>query len=613
MRNKTYSFTFSVSFIFTFLLTLSFSIIIVYNYYKTSSDIYSLSNTVNSEIRKSIIDKTVSKLDKIATHVKVLSKINPNSDILENKDETLKIMWEQLFADETIASLYIADVNSNFIQARRKPIYSTRVIEKYNGTRMELWENKNTDFVTKAIETYESTYDPITRDWYKFANERNKFYWSKPYIFSSTGKTGITIAFPEITQFGDKIKVTAADITLDDLSELLKKDSKITNGDLILFDENQNVIATSFYENIKDKMGEKIITLKDLPDNYYGSFASLLISDQYNGEFTDKDGIEYIYAIDTFPNIFSDKWKLATIVKKDILLASIRNTINKMLLMSVIIMIIFLLLILYISRIISRPIVQISEYMLQLKDMDLDIDIHASSNINEIRTVQNSMITLKSGLQSFKKYMPAELVKILIKTNQEAVIGGSEKNLAIMFTDIENFTTISELMTPHELMIHLSNYFEELVPIITKNQGTVDKYIGDAILSFWGAPLEIDSPCLHAVETAIEIQKRLKIVNDKWEKEGKPRFKTRIGIHFGPTLIGNIGSHDRLNYTIIGDSVNIASRLEGINKQFGTEIMISEGVNERIKSKLATKYIDSIMLKGKTEATKLYTIVDGGK
>ncbi|MDD2698171.1 MAG: adenylate/guanylate cyclase domain-containing protein [Arcobacteraceae bacterium] len=610
MKNKTYSFTFSLSFIFTFLLTLSFSIIIMYNYYKTSSDIYSLSDTVNDEIRKSVIDKTVAKLDKIATHMKVLSKINPNSDILQNKESTLKIMWEQLFSDETIASIFIADGKSNFIQARRKPIYSTRIVEKYGDTRMEIWENKDKNYITTAIETYESTYDPVTRDWYKLANKRGEFYWSKPYIFSSTGKTGITISFPEITEYGNKIKVTAADITLDDLSKLLKEQSKIVKGDLILFGEDQEIIASSFYENIKEKNDGKIINLKELPDNYFGGFVQTLLLNKYSGEFIDKSGIEYIYAIDNFPDMFNEKWKLATFVKKDLLLASIRNTINKMLLMSIVIMITFLFLILYISKIISRPIIKISEYMDELKDMNLDIDIQVNSNINEIRTVQNSMISLRSGLASFKKYMPSELVKILIQTNQEIKIGGSEKNLAIMFTDIENFTTISETMSPEALMVHLSNYFEELVPIITRNHGTVDKYIGDAILSFWGAPLNIDDPCLSAVQTAIEIQNKLKVLNAKWQSEGKAQFITRIGIHFGATLVGNIGSHDRLNYTIIGDSVNIASRLEGINKQFGTEIMISEEVNEKINSKINTKYIDSVLLKGKTESRKLYTIVN---
>lgn len=609
MKHKTYSFTFSLSFIFTALLTASFSIIILYNYYKTSADIYKLSDTVNREIRKSIIDKTVAKLDYIATNIKILSKINESDNILDKKDDALKIMWEQLFSDETIASIFIADEQSNFVQVRRHPLYSTRVVEKYGDTRMEVWENKSKDFTTEAIETYPSTYDPITRDWYKNANGKDEFYWSNPYIFSSTGKTGITISYPYINSYGTKIKVTAADITLDDLSKLLKNEAKLVNGDLIMIGENDDIIATSFYDEIKDQADGKILNLKDLPPKLYGGFKEMTSSNEIDkGEFVDKNGVEYIYAIEQFPNLFHKKWKLITFVKKDVLLENVRNTINKMLLISFLIMIFFLGLILYISKIISRPIVNLSKQIYQLKDMNLEIGISANSKINEIKTAQEAMISLKNGLKSFKKYMPSELVNILIKTNQVAKIGGGEKNLAIMFTDIENFTTISETMSPQDLMEHLSNYLSELVPIITEHQGTVDKYIGDAILAFWGAPLHIEEPCLYAVETAIDIQNKLKILNEQWVKDGKPAFKTRVGIHFGATLVGNIGSHDRLNYTIIGDSVNIASRIEGINKEYGTNILISQEVNEHIKERINTKYVDSVMLKGKTEEVKLYTI-----
>lgn len=608
MKHKTYSFTFSLTFIFASLLTISFSSIIFYNYYKTSKDIYKLTDTVNHEIRNAVIEKTVSHLDKVATHIKILSKISENSNILETKEHSLKIMWEQLLSDETIASIFIADENSNFIQARRKPVYATRVIEKYGDTRMELWENKDKEYATTSIETYESTYDPITRDWYKKANNKNEFYWSDPYIFSSTGKTGLTISFADITDYGDKIKVTAADITLDDLSKLLKSQSKIVNGDLLLFGQNHEIVATSFYENLKEKADGKILNLSDLPPELYGGFDAKLNFKEPNGEFIDKNGTEYIYAIAKFPDSFNKEWHLVTFVKKDVLLENVRNTINKMLLISFIIMIIFLALILYISKKISLPIVAISEYMYQLKDMNLDIDIKEDSKINEVRTAQNAIISLRAGLESFKKYMPSELVKILIKTNQEAKIGGGEKQLAVMFTDIANFTTISETMSPQELMMHLSDYFQELVPIITNNQGTVDKYIGDAILAFWGAPLDIDEPCLLAVQTAIDIQNKLTQMNKKWASENKPEFHTRIGIHYGPTLVGNVGSDERMNYTIIGDSVNIAARLEGINKDFGTNIMISESVNEQIKTKISTTYVDSVMLKGKTEKVKMYTI-----
>jgi len=145
--------------------------------------------------------------------------------------------------------------------------------------------------------------------------------------------------------------------------------------------------------------------------------------------------------------------------------------------------------------------------------------------------------------------------------------------------------------------------------VIKKYEGTIDKYIGDAIMAFWGAPLDVDEPVLKAVLCAVEMQKKLEIVNQAWKKEGRAELITRIGLHYGITLVGNISSKDRMNYTIMGDSVNIAARLETINKEYGTRIMISNEVNEVVKDELPTRYIGDIELKGKTKATKIYTVV----
>ncbi|NWF67170.1 MAG: adenylate/guanylate cyclase domain-containing protein [Campylobacterales bacterium] len=157
--------------------------------------------------------------------------------------------------------------------------------------------------------------------------------------------------------------------------------------------------------------------------------------------------------------------------------------------------------------------------------MNLDITLEENSKIAEIQQAQTSLIALKYGLESFKRYIPADLVKLLISQGKEAKVGGEEKQLAILFTDIEGFTTISETTTPQQMMEHLSEYFNELVGIIVKNHGTIDKYIGDAILAFWGAPLDVKEPCLLAVKSALEMNNALIELNKKWINEGKKTIK----------------------------------------------------------------------------------------
>ena len=262
-----------------------------------------------------------------------------------------------------------------------------------------------------------------------------------------------------------------------------------------------------------------------------------------------------------------------------------------------------------VAKKISKPIIELSKNIDKLRELELDIKIKNDSIIYEINVAQNALISLKKGLISFKKYMPSELVKILIKTNQEAKIGGNEKNLAIMFTDIANFTSIAEKIEPKELTLQLSQYFDVISNIIIKYEGTVDKYIGDSVMAFWGAPIDIEKPIEKSILASQEIIKEINKLNKKWENENKPIFETRIGLHYGKTLVGNIGSSERMNYTIIGDSVNITSRLESINKNYGTNIIISENIYKNIKDKIVARFLDKIALKGKKEGIKIYELI----
>lgn len=283
--------------------------------------------------------------------------------------------------------------------------------------------------------------------------------------------------------------------------------------------------------------------------------------------------------------------------------------IYSMLLILPISLIIAIVISIFLSKSYTKPIIQLTNDIKELENLNLNIHISHNASSKEIKIAQDSLQSLKRGLDYFSKYMPLDLVKQLVKNKQQATIGGTEKELAIMFTDIENFTTISESTSPHILTEQLASYFELITKIINENEGTIDKFIGDAVMAFWGAPNNINHKSHKAIKTAINIQKELDILNKKWENEGKSIFNTRIGIHYGKALVGNIGSLNRMNYTAIGDNVNIASRLENINKNYGTRIMISQDMHEEIKNEFRTKFIDSVKLKGKNISTDIYTVI----
>lgn len=210
---------------------------------------------------------------------------------------------------------------------------------------------------------------------------------------------------------------------------------------------------------------------------------------------------------------------------------------------------------------------------------------------------------------AFSKYVPDNVINELIEKPDMLKLGGEERVLTILFSDIEGFTTISESMPSTALVPLLNEYLNEMTEIIIKNDGTIDKFIGDAILAEFGAPIRIAKHFDSAVYSAIKMHKRLNELNKTWAANKLPLIRARIGINTGKVIVGNMGSDRVFDYTVIGDSVNLASRLEGANKIYGTSILLSESTYKDIdKGKFNTRLLDIVKVKGKTKAVKIYEV-----
>jgi len=180
-----------------------------------------------------------------------------------------------------------------------------------------------------------------------------------------------------------------------------------------------------------------------------------------------------------------------------------------------------------------------------------------------------------------------------------------------MFSDIEGFTTISESMPTEALLPHISEYLDNLTTIILEQGGTVDKYIGDAIMCFWNAPTPVADQEKRACRTALLCRRRLDLLNARWEKEGKPPLRTRFGINTGEVSVGNMGSRERMNYTVLGDAANLASRLEGINKYYGTGVIVGEQTHDVVAARFVSRPIDIVAVKGKARGVRIFELLAG--
>jgi len=214
--------------------------------------------------------------------------------------------------------------------------------------------------------------------------------------------------------------------------------------------------------------------------------------------------------------------------------------------------------------------------------------------------------------QIFQKYVPNDVIERFFASPEKMLVGDN-RNLSILFSDIRSFTTISEGMAPDDLVSSLNRYFSGQVDIIYNRKGIVDKYIGDAIMAFWGAPEKHEDDALQSVMSAIEMTEAVKKFNANQKKIGKCEFQIGIGLNYGEVTVGNIGSERKMDYTVIGDAVNLASRMEGLTKTYHSEILISESLFDELRksspnSGLNYRLLDTVAVKGKTKGVRIFTI-----
>ena len=207
------------------------------------------------------------------------------------------------------------------------------------------------------------------------------------------------------------------------------------------------------------------------------------------------------------------------------------------------------------------------------------------------------------------KYISQDVMKRVIQDIDNLGLGGKRSNVTVLFSDIRGFTTMSEQMTPQEVSEILNEYFTEMEPIITNYNGVINKFIGDAVMAIFGEPIQDKNHAKNAVKCAYAMLEKVKELQKKWVNEGKPKLDIGVGINTGEVFVGNIGSINRMEYTVIGDTVNLASRLESYNKVYKTKLLISPTTYEEVKSFVDVIKISDVQIRGKANKMDIYEVL----
>jgi len=270
----------------------------------------------------------------------------------------------------------------------------------------------------------------------------------------------------------------------------------------------------------------------------------------------------------------------------------------------------------FIIRRIVRPIVHLGQLARRIGAGDLDAKAEIRTGGDEIEQLGDAFNEMVDGLKerdfvkdTFGRYMTKQVADEILKNPGMITPGGRKDEVTVLFSDIRGFTTYAESRPAEEVVTQLNEYMSAMVDVVIKYEGVVDKFIGDAIMAVFGSPVKHGDDTLRAVKTALEMQSRLADLDKKWEKEGKQQFRIGIGLNTGDVIVGNIGDIRRMEYTVIGDNVNLASRIEGLTKEYNCPIIISGSTYEKVKDKVEIRKLESATVKGKTRSVDIYQLL----
>lgn len=618
------TFRISILALFLSLFSISFVLVISFTYYKNSKSILEFSVGVVERVSTIV-------LEKIEEHISEAKQVPEESaglfleisDVSFEDKELISYMLNVVNINEEFVSyFYVGTTEGNYIgvntiPSEQKSFYITDpskplpkgtrfvlyFVDRTKGEVLNTWNYKNIKFETIGQEEVKGEfYDPRTRPWYQGALESKGVHWTDVYTYAYSyipGEKGIAVSQPIINSKEEIIGVVGADISLNLLSDFLSKQVIGKSGKVYLLNKEGEVLLP------KLDQGQNSTVSKDIIKSSFKKY----LSDQKHSFIIEEKGTKFLADIHEVPIIKKREWFIAVIVPLSDFFGELLHTQAIVVWITILILIFSGLLVFYFSKTISSPIVVLSKEIDKIQQLELDSSVRVKSRIKEIKLMDSSLAAMRISMHSFARYVPRKIVKYLIDRGEEVTLGGEKKEITIFFSDIEDFTSVAEIYPTDTLMTLLTDYFDELSKIILDNNGIIDKYIGDSIMAFWGAPIEIPDHAEMACITALYCKICLDKLNKKQKEEGKPVFITRIGINTGTVIVGNIGTSERMNYTVIGDSVNTASRLQLVNKIFKTTIIISEKTYSEVQGLFLVRPLDVVIVKGKKEKIKIFELV----
>lgn len=412
--------------------------------------------------------------------------------------------------------------------------------------------------------------------------------WSKPYFSVITHNFQLTYIKPQIEQ-GKIVGIWCVDYDITKFADFLSYLQFGMIGKIFIAADDGTLLASS-----KKEEGSVFFTQVWQKSNQLFNHSSKPVWFDFE---------KYLVYVEPFPLKATIPWNVLVMAPRGEFFDPI---IHQALLTAAIASICGILALVFANMFFSRVSARLKDISLEMDEIGNLIFSHSPqppSSIREVQVMNLALDKMNIELQSFSRYVPIDLIRTLIQSGMPAKLGGDKKEMTILFSDLANFTDFSEHAPPDEIVEVLKIYLTQMSQLINENRGLIDKFIGDAIMGTWGAPFPLANHALWSCKAALAMHRQF---SPQLKERG---IFQRIGINSGTVIVGNIGSPDRMDYTVIGDAVNVAKRLEGLNKYYGTNILIGENTAELVSSEMLLRPLDRVTLKGRKQGILVYELI----
>jgi adenylate cyclase len=480
--------------------------------------------------------------------------------------------------------------------------YAFRIVEPAAGGLMARWiVTDSQGRVLRRTAPRATTFDPRKRPWYGPSLTSPAAILTPPYRFASMPEAGITLA-RRARQKPDA--VFGVDMTLASLDQYLERLRFPPELELLVFDASGALIAHPHggsYRLIRQAdLSDRLLSVDDLGSPLLsGMFQAYKDAPGHKGRSASfsVDGESYFGRTERvgegFDNLF-----ISLAVPYDTMMGPAERIGTSLLLISAASVMIALLIVVLASRRLALPLRRAADDIRRIMKFEFGHARRAQSRVVEVQELSRAIDTLELALSNFMRYVPNALVRGIIGRKFSSELGGRRQPVTVLFTDVAGFTSMAEGLDPEEVMAKTSRYFNEIGGELVRSGATIDKYIGDSIMAFWNAPEEREEHVALACLGALRAARRLDRLNEEFVAEGGSPMPTRFGLHTGEAVIGNVGSVDRINYTALGHTVNMASRLEKLNKRYGTTILVSDDVRRAAGDDYVFRFVDEAVPEG---------------